>query len=895
MNSHYLDRLFSPRGIAVFGASEALNSVGRRVFENLLHGDFRGPVYAINPKHNSVLSQPCFARIADTPKAIDLAVIATPAVTVPDILRQCGEHGVSAAIIISAGFSEGQGLGSDLEKELLQVAEQYQLQLLGPNCLGLIRPAISMNATFSKSSAMPGQLALISQSGALCAAILDWACANNVGFSTIISLGNAADLDFGDLLDFLAQDPKTQSILLYVEGIRDARGFMSGLRIASRMKPVVVIKAGRHQAASDAAVTHTGAMIGSDDVFSAALKRAGVIRADNIQQLFAAAEILASHRRVDGRRLAIVTNGGGLGVMATDRAGDLDIELATLSADTLASLNETLPSQWSQRNPVDLLGDAAPERYFHAVSACIADQNVDGVLAMLSPQAMTDPDACAQAVIDAQKGQNKPVLACWMGQDLIAGSHKLFAQHHLPSFSNPESSAEAFACLVRFHDNQQLLMQVPGPLATQSEPDVEGARRLIDRVLSEGRQVLSSTESRSLLKAFNIPVSVSIKCDSAKSALAAAESLGYPVVMKISSPSIIHKADVGGVRLNISNAQAVRTAYNELLEQVHVNLGNPYATHVTIEPMYVTPSGRELLVAASRDPVFGTAIVFGAGGIKVEVLQDRAIALPPLNQFLAERLVSETKISGLLGEFHGLPPINRQALIDVLLRVSEMVCELPELISLDINPLIADEKGVMALDASFEVAHCPADMNRYAHLAIHPYPQQFVTYEQLTDGSEITIRPIRPEDALIEQAFFRKLSAQSRYFRFMQRLNELTHDMLIRFTQLDYSRELALIAVTEIDGEEVEVGVARYITNPDAKSCEFALVVADEWQQRGIGSRLMKALLNSARQQGFTTMEGEILTSNINMQRLTESLGFTLSKDPNDPSIRLASKTLVSE
>jgi acetyltransferase len=893
MNTHYLDRLFSPRGIAVFGASEEPNSVGRRVFDNLLSGDFRGPVYAINPKHKKVLSQPCFAQISDAPQAIDLAVIATPAETVPDLIRQCGEHGINAAIIISAGFSEGQGQGSALEKSVVQMAKRYQMQLLGPNCLGLIRPAIGMNATFSKNTALPGQLALISQSGALCTAILDWACANDVGFSTIVSLGNAADIDFGDLLDYLAQDPKTQSILLYVEGIRDARRFMSGLRIASRMKPVVVIKAGRHQAASQAAITHTGAMIGGDDVFNAALKRAGVVRADSIQQLFAAAEILSTQSRVNGRRLAIVTNGGGLGVMATDRAVDLNIELAELSNDSIEALNRSLPAHWSQRNPVDILGDASPERYQHAVKVCLADDNVDGVLVMLSPQAMTDPDACAQAVIEAQRGQSKPVLACWMGQDLVAGADKLYARHHLPCFSNPESSVEAFVCLSRFHDNQQLLMQVPGPLASLSAPDVEGAKLIIESVLAEGRQTLSTTESRALLKAFKIPVSFSIDCDSANAALVAAETLGFPVVMKISSPSIVHKTEVGGVRLNITNAQAVRSTYNELLEQVHVNQGNPYATHVTVEPMYETPSGRELLVGASRDPVFGTAIVFGAGGIKVEVLQDRAIALPPLNHFLAERLIAETKISGLLGEFRGLPPINRESLIQVLLRVSEMVCELPELISLDINPLIADEKGVMALDARIEISHQPAGINRYDHLAIHPYPNHLITLDQLPDGSNITIRPIRPEDAMIEQDFFRKLSAESRYFRFMQRLNELTQDMLIRFTQLDYSRELALIAVTDIDDEETEVGVARYTMNPDGQSCEFALVVADEWQHRGIGSRLMKALIASARQQGFSRMNGEILSTNINMQRLAEELGFKLRNDPDDPGVKLASKNLL--
>lgn len=894
MNTHYLDRLFSPKAIAVFGASDEKDAVGRRIFENLLAGDFKGPVYPINPRHQKVLKQPCYAHIDDVPEQVDLAVIATPAPTVPDIIRQCGEHGVSAAIIISAGFSEGKSQGKALEKSVVETAQHYQMSVLGPNCLGLIRPSTGMNATFSKNTATAGQLALISQSGALCTAILDWASANDVGFSTIVSLGNAADIDFGDLLDFLAQDPKTQSILLYVEGIRDARSFMSGLRIASRMKPVVVIKAGRHQAATQAAITHTGAMMGGDDVFNAALQRAGVVRADTIQQLFAAAEILATHCRVGGNRLAIVTNGGGLGVMAIDRAVDLNVALAELSDSTIDALDQCMPEYWSKRNPVDILGDAPPERYRKAVSACLADDNVDGVLVMLSPQAMTDPDACARAVIDAQAGQKKPLLACWMGQNLIASADKMFAHHHVPCFSNPESSVEAFACLARFHDNQQLLMQVPGPLSSRSKPDVEGARLIIESVLAEQRHNLTTTESRALLKAFHIPVSFSIECDNANAALVAAESLGYPVVMKISSPSIVHKTDVGGVRLNINNAQSVRTTYNELLEQVHVHHGNPYSTRVTVEPMYVTHSGRELLVGASRDPVFGTAIVFGAGGIKVEVLQDRAIALPPLNRFLAERLIAGTKISGLLGQFRDLPPINREALIQVLLRVSEMVCELPEIVSLDINPLIADEKGVMALDARIQVDHQPAGINRYDHLAIHPYPSHLVTRDQLPDGSNIIIRPIRPEDAKIEQEFFQKLSSQSRYFRFMQKLNELTQDMLIRFTQLDYSRELALIAVTHIDDQEVELGVARYTINPDAKSCEFALVVADDWQQRGIGSRLMKALISSARQQGFIRMEGEILSSNVNMQRLAAGLGFTISNCSDDPGVKLASKNLIS-
>lgn len=892
MGKHYLDRLFSPRSIAVFGASETVDAVGRRVFDNLKDGDFAGPVYPINPKYQSVRNVTCYNDLKSVGKPVDLAVIATPAATVTEIIHQCGQHGVKAAIIISAGFSEGQSHGITLEKSVVKAAKQYHMYILGPNCLGLIRPVIGLNATFSKNTAAPGQLALISQSGALCTAILDWAAANEVGFSAIVSLGNAADIDFGDLLDYLAQDHKTQSILLYVEGIRDARRFMSGLRVASRMKPIVVIKAGRHQAASQAAITHTGAMVGGDDVFNAALQRAGVVRADTIRQLFAAAELLATPCRVTGNRLAIVTNGGGLGVMATDRAVDLNIELAQLSADTISQLNERLPTHWSRSNPIDVLGDASPDRYRDAIKICLADDNIDGILVMLSPQAMTNPEACAQAVIDAKAHRSKPLLTCWMGQDLVASADRLFARAHVPSFSDPESAVEAFASLARFHDNQQLLMQVPGPLATKSDPDIEGAKLIIDSVLADNRNTLSNAEARALLHAFNIPVSMSITCYNANQALVAAESLGYPVAMKISDKHISHKSDVGGVKLNINNAASVRHIYNEILESVHERIHDDSVVEVSIEPMHISPNGRELLIGANRDPVFGTAIVFGAGGVKVEVLQDSAIALPPLNHFLAKKLIKQTKISAMLGEFRDMPAIDHPALVEVLLRVSEMVCELPEIQSLDINPLIADEHGVKALDVRIIVDHQPAGLNRYDHMAIHPYPSHLTRSDQLADGTDIIIRPIRPEDAVIEQDFFHNLSEQSRYFRFMQRLNELTQDMLIRFTQLDYSRELALIAVTYTEEKEIELGVARYAMNPDGQSCEFALVVADNWQKKGIGSRLMRALINSARQQGFKRMEGEILSSNSHMRRLAEDLGFVVTPSPDEPTVLQALKQL---
>jgi acetyltransferase len=587
-----------------------------------------------------------------------------------------------------------------------------------------------------------------------------------------------------------------------------------------------------------------------------------------------------------------VTNGGGLGVMATDRAIDLGVAIASLSEDTVEQLNKSLPAQWSHANPVDLLGDASPERYQAAVKACLDDQGVDGVLVMLSPQAMTDTLACAQAVIDSQQINGKPVLTCWMGEQQVDGANKLFSQHKLPSFPNPESSVEAFAYLATHNQNQQLLMQVPGPLRTSSESDVEGARLIIESVLAQKRSMLTITESKALLHAFEIPVTQSVECGSANDALVAAESLDFPVAMKIYSLDISHKSDVGGVRLSIGNAHAIRSTYNELLEGVHNRYPGAKIEGVTIEAMYTPSHGRELLIGVIRDPVFGPAITFGAGGTQVEVLRDRAVALPPLNTFLARKMINQTNIAQLLGSFRNMPAVNMDALVQVLCRVSEMVCELPEITGLDINPLIADENGVMVLDARIVVEHPSPSLDRYDHMAIHPYPSHLISQCQLADGIDIKIRPIRPEDASIEQSFIRELSPQSKYFRFMQGINELTQQMLIRFTQLDYSRELALIAVLESPEKETELGVARYVMNPDGESCEFALVVADKWQHRGIGSNLMNALIEAARQRGIKRMEGEILAGNHNMLKLTENLGFSLHTNSDDPGIRDAVKLL---
>ncbi len=892
MGPHYLDRLFNPTAIALYGASRRPGAVGTEVWNNLRHGEFSGPLYAINPKYSKIGSKRCYPNLGALRQPVDLAVIATPIATVEDILRDCGEHGVRAVIILSAGFGNHEQSSPGPQRQLLERARQYGIRILGPNCLGLMRPSIGLNATFSKNNAVAGKLALVSQSGALCTAILDWAIAHGVGFSAVVSTGDSLDVDFGDVLDYFALDADTQSILLYVEGLRHARQFISGLRAAARLKPVIVLKAGRHAEGYRAAVSHTGALVGGDDVFDAALQRAGAVRVQTVEQWFAAAQFLSSHRSVRGNRLAIVTNGGGPGVMAVDRAVDLGVQPAALAPQTIADLDKSLPSHWPRANPIDVLGDAGADRYAAAVKAAFADPNVDGVLAMLTPQAMTDPHACAQAVIDATANSQKPLLACWMGDRQVQSARELFTAHRIAWFASPETAVEAFSYLAAYRSNQQLLLQTPGPLTQRSEPDVEGARLIIDAALEEHRSSLSTTESRAVLTAFGIPVTSAIEAHSANEALIAAESLGFPVAIKISSPDLLHKSDVDGVHLNIHDAKAVRSAYTHLLENVRKQRPDAQLNGVTVERMYHQPHGRELFVGVARDAVFGPVIAFGAGGTAVEILRDRAVTLPPVNGFIAAKLIAQTRISKLLATFRNLPAADLGALKQVLCRVSEMVCELPRIRELDINPLISDENGAIALDARITLDWQAAPLSRYGHLAIHPYPTHLVRHVQLADGTEILIRPIRPEDAEIEQQFVRRLSPRSRYFRFMQSLRELTPEMLIRFTQIDYDRELAFIALVEDQGKEIEVGVARYSMNPDAVSCEFALVVADAWQRRGLGSRLMHALTTAARERGFQTMEGEVLTDNPDMLVLVENLGFTVYTNSDDTGVRQVRKAL---
>ncbi len=891
-SKHYLNSLFSPNSVAVFGASNTQDAVGQVVFKNLLESGYKGKLYAINPKHDTVQGQPVYKSLHEIGKSVDLAVITTPAKTIPSIIEACGEYGVKTAVILSAGFREIGSQGTKLEQFIITRAKRYGLRFIGPNCLGIMRPNINLNATFIKGTAKAGNLALVSQSGALCTAILDWAVPNDVGFSTVISLGTSADLDFGDILDYLVSDPKTQGILLYIEGIHNARTFMSGLRAAARIKPVIVIKTGRHESGCKAAMSHSGAMVGRDDAFDAALQRAGAVRVATFGQLFSAAKTLASRYKANGNRLAIITNGGGPGVMATDRAADFCIPLATLSKNSLDILNKQLPSTWSHGNPIDVGSDATAERYQTAIELCLKDPNVDALLVILTPQAMTHPIDAAKAMIELAKKSPKPIISCWMGGTQVYESRELFVQARIPDFRTPEAAVESFYYLSAYHQNQQLLLQTPGSLGRFDPPDVEGARIIIESVLAERRKILTEMESKAILGAFRIPFVATTLAHTPTEALVIAESIGFPVAMKIDSPDISHKSDVGGVKLNVNNPHLIREIFKNLMQDVQTRMPQAKLNGVTVERMVTKPNGRELMVSVIRDPIFGPVISFGMGGTMVEITGDIAITLPPLNTYLANCTIAKTKAANLLKQFRNMPPAKLEALTNVMLRVSEMVCELPWLYEMDINPLIIDEEGIIAVDVRMRVDYAPMAQDRYTHMAIYPYPVHLVQQWQLPDGTDITIRPIRPEDADMEQEFVRNLSDESRYFRFMQAVHELTPEMLVRFTQIDYDREMALIAVVQFEGKDLQISVARYSTNPDGRSCEFALVVADQWQHRGLAQKLMHSLMDAARTRGLKIMQGEVLSNNYGMLKLMEKLNFTMELDKSDRTLTLVSRNL---
>jgi acetyltransferase len=893
MARHPLDCLFAPRSIALIGASEREGSVGRIVLDNLRQGGFAGPLYLVNPAHAEIMGQASVPTARDLLAAPDLAIIAVRAAEVPRVLTDCGARGTRAAIVLSVGFAERSAEGAALQAELANIARRFRIRLLGPNCTGFVRPHAHTHALLGQGVARAGRLALLSQSGAVCNAIIDWAHGRDIGFSLAASIGNGADVTFGDALEYLSLDYETSAILVYVEGIVRARRFMSGLRAAARIKPVIVLKAGRDQANVIAAATHSASLAGSDAVFESALRRAGAVRATTLEQLFFAAELLSERRRSAGNRLAIVTNAGGVGVMAADRAAQCGLSLPELSEKTVAALKQLLPAHWDGGNPINVFGDASTERYAQALGVILRDEHVDGAVALVAPLALTKPLEVAHALASAANETRKPVLASFLGGTQQREARTFLHSTPVPELPGPEAAVEAFGYLASFQHSQRMLMEVPSSLADRAPPDFERARSLVCSALAEGRSALSLTEAKELLRAFNIPVTQSVLADSEEAACAAAVQLGLPVALKIASPDISHKSDVDGVRLELYTVNGVREAYAQLIEQARMRRPDARLLGVTVEPMHGKRFGRELLMGIASDPAFGPVIAFGAGGTLVELIADRSVALPPLNAAMAQDMIARTRVKSLLAEFRGTPAVSLDGLTDVLLALSELACELPEVRELDINPLVVDANGVVAVDVrvqlrpAYEATLPGYGEGRYNHCAIEPYPNNLVRSVELRDGQWLKLRPVRPEDAALEQEFVRKLSSESRYFRFHHGLAELSVSMLVRFTQIDYDNEMAFVALRpDAAGREEEIATSRYVQEADGETCEFALVVQDAWQGHGLGRLMMEAIIDHARERGLLRMRGDVLFENHKMLRLMQRMGFSVHSHEEDPTLR---------
>ena len=892
MDKHYLTPLFSPDSMVVFAGKTddpaQQSSFGRNISLQIRESGFVGDVRFLDVSMSGTLSDLAQSHT-------DLAIIALPNDELVSALEVAGRLQCRAALIISSGVDAVQA------KELHAIARKHGIHLLGPNCLGYQRPRLHINASVAGSLARPGSLALVSQSGALTAAILDWANNNAIGFSTVVSLGPNTAVGLAQTLDFLATDPATQSIVIYMEGISYARPFISALRAAANIKPVVVLKAGRKAAGSQAALTHSGTIVGSDEVFDAALRRAGAVRVKSFSQLFSAAKCLASRYRPVGPRLAIVTNGGGPGVLAADRIAERGLALASLSADAALALAPQLSPLATLTHLLDLSEDAGPEHFRAAITACSNDPAVDGVLAIYSPKLSGNPTVIAEALAVMNASMSKPLLTCWMGDEKVAEARRTINGAGIATFRTPEAAVDAFSNIASFYQNQQLLHQTPPPLSQLAKPDLEGARILLESVLAERRKVLTEMESKALLAAFHIPITHTIVARSATEAILIASQLGYPVALKIDSPDIAHKSDVQGVVLNVLNAAGVRDVYSDMIATVRRLRPDAQINGVTIQKMSGKKRGRELYIGLVTDEPFGPVITFGAGGTMIELIDDRAVELPPLNQFLARRLIQRVRSAEMLGAWRGAPAVNLEAIDDILLRVSEMVCALPQLREMDINPLIVDEFGALVVDARIVIDHAPPSVHHYDHLAILPYPSNYTQDWPMRGGGQYTLRPVQPDDASMLQAFVRALSEKSRYYRFVSSMRELSVRMLARYTLIDYDREMALVAIYKQrmladDGSFTDIeriiGVSRYITNPDLRSCEFSLVVNDEFSGQGLGTRLMLSIMEVARHKGLTEIDGLVLVKNTGMLKLMKSLGFQIQPYVDDPDFRVCSKAL---
>lgn len=885
MSIKNLDKIFKPRRVAVIGASNSQGKVGHTVLQNLLLAGARPAVYPVNPKHKSVQGIPAYASVSELPEPADLAVICTPAETVPDLVRECGEAGIRGLVIISAGFGEGGEDGKERDRTIQNIAAEFDhLRILGPNCLGVIAPHSRVNASFAGQMPAPGHVAFVSQSGALCTSVLDWAEQEGIGFSYFVSIGNMLDVDFGDLIDYFSEDGTTKSIILYVESITNARKFMSASRAFAGTKPIVVYKAGRFAESAEAAASHTGAMAGEDAVFDAAFQRAGIERAKDIGEIFDCAELLARHRRCSGARLAVVTNAGGPGVIAVDALIERRGELAQLSEKTIEALNEILPPGWSKRNPVDVLGDATPERYLAATKEVLHDPAADAVLVILTPQAMTDPTSTAEKIAELTQQSSKPILAAWMGGNYVQPGINRLNGAGIPTYHTPEDAVHAFLHLVSYGRNLEVLRETPRDVPIEFHLDQEEIAQTFAGLASgEVSDFISEPAAKSLLQAYGIRTAEARSAKSPEEAAAVSQELGYPVVLKILSPQITHKTDVGGVALDLKNADDVREAFQRIVHEVGRHVPDAQIDGVSVQPMVKTEHSVELLLGTKKDPTFGAVILLATGGIAAELFGDEALGVPPLNERLARRLLESLRSWPLLQGFRGKPGVDLDHLIETVMRFSYLVTEHPEIKEFDINPLKATPDGCIALDARaiLEPDPSPKKPPPYSHLAIHPYPKQYTRNETLEDGTSVLLRPIRPEDEPMWHALLAACTPESIHARFGYHLNT-THEMAARYCFIDYDREMAIVAGVMKGNQRELIGVGRLVSDPNHETAEYAILVADPWQGQGLGSKLTAYCLEIARQWGIQRVEAITERENHRMLATFRHHGFEFEELPQD-------------
>jgi acetyltransferase len=893
MSVRNLDKLFEPRSMALIGATPRPSSVGGVLMRNLRRARFGGELTLVNPHHHMIDGLIVHPDVASLPRAPDLAVIVTPPETVPCLVRELGNRGTRAAVVITAGFGELGEQGHTLQRSMLDAARPHLLRIVGPNCLGIMVPRLGLDATFSHLAAQAGDIAFLSQSGAMITAMLDWAIPRGIGFSHIVSLGDMADVDFGDMLDYLAADSRTRAILLYVEGVTNGRKFMSAARAASRLKPVLVLKAGRSSAGARAAASHTGILAGTDAVYDAMFRRAGMLRVPTMAELFNAAETLALTREQIGDRLAILTNGGGAGVLATDALIASGGRLAELSKETIAALNELLPATWSHNNPVDIIGDAPGRRYSDALATLIGAPEVDAIMVLNCPTALAQPEETAHATIDAVAAagpaalRNRNVITAWLGEHSARPARQLFARARIATYESPDCAVTGFMHRVRHRRNQELLMETPPARSEAFEPDLAAARRAFATAVESGRSWLDAQEVAAVFSAYGLPIISTHLAADPDQASFVAEEIGFPVALKILSADIIHKSDVGGVALNLGNPDRVRREGIAMLERVRTASPEARLEGFIVQPMVSRPGAVELLAGLVEDPIFGPLIAFGQGGTAVEVVRDSSLELPPLNALLGRRLMARTRVWQLLQGYRGKPPANIEAVVEVLIRLGQLAADHPEIRELDINPLLADAAGVVALDARLRVAPVPGA--GLVRLAIAPYPKDLESIEQLRDGTPLRIRPLRPEDEPMLHDLAAHMSHDDLRLRFFTPVLGLSHAVAARLSQLDYDRELALLA--ERDG--VTLGIVHFFADPDKLRAEYAIAVRSDWKGRGVGYLLMNRLIAIARQRGIGKLVGEVLRENEPMLQLCRELGFAIVPQPDDPAVLLVIKRLA--